>query len=60
MAGAGRVPGLTGTGGAIRPAVVNSRAILSLEPPSVAMEINPIRRSLEDLAQRTTALRGYL
>jgi hypothetical protein len=33
---------------------------LSLEPPAVAMEINPIRRSLEDLAQRTTALRGYL
>jgi len=24
------------------------------------LEINPIRRSLEDLSQRTAALRGYL
>jgi len=24
------------------------------------MEINPIRRSLDDLEQRTTALRGFL
>jgi hypothetical protein len=28
--------------------------------PSLAMETNPIRRSLDDLAQRCVALRGYL
>jgi hypothetical protein len=32
-------------------------------PPALRrcpMEINPIRRSLDDLDQRTTALRGFL
>jgi hypothetical protein len=26
----------------------------------IRMEINPIRRQIEDLGQRTAALRGYL
>jgi hypothetical protein len=32
----------------------------ALEPRPRTMEINPLRRSLEDLSQRTVALRGYL
>jgi hypothetical protein len=50
-------------GGLSRPgrcdhAVVNLSA-LSIRTDA-RMETNPIHRSLEDLAQRTTALRGFL
>ena len=49
----------TEAGRAVRSGVLNSRARPHPDRPH-AMETNPIRRSLDDLAQRCVALRGYL
>jgi len=40
--------------------MVDSRAFARVLLNRLLMETNPIRRSIDDLTQRSTALRGYL
>jgi hypothetical protein len=41
-------------------AMLDSRAFAQVLAPRPLMETNPIRRTIDDLMQRSMALRGYL